>query len=85
MQIFFQYVCVALHNYLMQINYYVQLLSSGFVECNDKNGVIKPDKCWSSVLNKNANKSFVSIVILIGGSVREVVLEMQKVIMEYVN
>ena len=59
--------------------------ASGFVDCKDKNVLIKPGEWRSSVLSENTNRCFLSIKPLRGCREKEEVFEMQKAVMESIN
>ena len=58
---------------------------SGFVDCEDKNGLIKPGESRSSVVSENTNGCFGSIKPLRSCRQKEEVLEMRKAVMDFVN
>lgn len=58
---------------------------SGFVDCEDKNVLIKPGELRSSFLSKNTYRCFFSIKPLRSCGEKEEVFEMQKAVMESIN
>ena len=76
--------CISLHNYLMQTNC-AKYLPSGFPDCEDKNGTIKPGEWRSEIANSTAPNGCLQPILLLRGCRQREVLKLREAIMVYIN